>query len=120
MKNTKMAKGLGWFSIGLGLTQLVAPRWLGGAIGIGERPGLMRALGARELVTGVGVLAQSKPKVPMWGRVVGDLMDVALLATALRSGGTQKGRVAGATGMVLGVGLLDLLCARQLQQQTVY
>ena len=24
----QLAKGLGWFSIGLGLTQLLAPRWL--------------------------------------------------------------------------------------------
>jgi hypothetical protein len=115
MESRKMAKGLGWFSIGLGLTELVAPRWLGRTIGVGERTTLLRAMGAREVVTGVGVLSQRRPALGMWGRVAGDLLDMGLLVAALRSDYSQKGRVAGATGMVLGVGLLDLLCARQLQ-----
>ncbi|MFL6193213.1 MAG: hypothetical protein ACJ75H_03510 [Thermoanaerobaculia bacterium] len=117
MNDNKLAKGLGWFSIGLGLTQLLAPGWLGRKIGVGERTGLMRALGAREAMTGVGVLMQDRPAVPMWGRVAGDLMDMALLAAALRSPWNDRGRVAGAAGMVLGVGLVDLLCARSLQAE---
>ncbi len=42
-----LAVALGWFSIGVGLAQLLAPRALGRAIGIGEYPSLMRTLGAR-------------------------------------------------------------------------
>jgi hypothetical protein len=116
MKSKKLARGLGWFSIGLGLTQLLAPRWLGRQIGVGEKTGILRALGARETLTGLTLLVPAKEqrKIGMWGRVVGDVMDVALLAAALKSDRTEKGRVAGATGMVLGVGLLDLFCARQV------
>jgi hypothetical protein len=116
MTKLQLAKGLGWFSIGLGMTQLLAPRWLGQKIGIGERTGILRALGARETITGVGVLMEEKPTLSLWGRVVGDVMDVALLAAALKSPENERGRVAGATGMVLGVGLLDLACARMLQE----
>jgi hypothetical protein len=73
-------------------------------------------MGGREVVTGIGgVLAQRRPALGMWGRVAGDLVDLGLLATALKSNDAEKGRVAGATGAVLGVGLLDLMCARQLQ-----
>jgi hypothetical protein len=116
MTKLQLAKGLGWFSIGLGLTQLLAPDWLGRKIGVGERTGVMRALGAREAMTGITVLAQDKPALPLWGRVAGDLMDMALLAAALKAPENRKGRVAGAAGMVLGVGLLDLACARMLQE----
>jgi hypothetical protein len=115
MTKRQLAKGLGWFSIGLGLTQLLAPEWLGRKIGIGERTGVLRALGAREAMTGVGVLMQERPTLPLWGRVAGDVMDMALLAAALKSPENDRSRVAGATGMVVGVGLLDLACARMLQ-----
>jgi len=114
MNEMKLAKGLGWFSIGLGLTQLLAPGWLGRKIGIGEKTGLLRALGARETLSGVGLLMADKKSPGLWARVAGDVMDVALLAAALKSDRTERGRVAGATGMVLGVGLLDLMCARQV------
>jgi hypothetical protein len=115
-RQMQLAKGLGWFSIGLGLTQLLAPRWLEEKIGLrGDRAGLMRALGARETMAGMGVLLSDKPVGPLWGRVAGDAMDLALLGAALASPGNEKGRLAGATGMVVGVTLLDFACARMLQ-----
>jgi hypothetical protein len=117
MTEKKLANCLGWFSIGLGVTQLVAPRWLGEKIGVGDRAWLMRALGTREIMTGLGVLAQQpRPVLPMWGRVAGDLMDLALLGAALKSPYNDRGRVGVATGMVLGVGLADLAVARMLER----
>lgn len=113
MTEMQLAKGLGWFSIGLGLTQLIAPGWLGRKIGIGEETGLMRALGAREAMTGVGVLNPRTTHLGLWGRVAGDVMDLAILGLALKSPGTYKKRVAIATAMVLGVGLLDLMAAQR-------
>lgn len=113
-----LANGLGWFSIGLGATQLLAPRWLGQKIGLGDETGLMRALGAREVLTGIGILAQDQPTVPMWGRVAGDAMDLAILGLALRSANgysDQRRRLIGATVAVAGVGLLDFVTARGLQ-----
>lgn len=82
-----LAKALGWFSIGLGATQLLAPRRLARAIGVddGDRTVvLMRTLGAREMATGFAILAQ--PDNPAWlaARVGGDVMDLALLGKAMR------------------------------------
>ena len=118
MDQKKLAKGLGWFSIGLGLTEMLAPEWLARQIGVDEnRSALLRAMGAREAVTGVGVLVAERPTVGMCGRVAGDAVDLSLLGAALKSSRASKGRVIGALGMVLGVTLLDVLCARGMQEQ---
>jgi hypothetical protein len=116
MDSVKLAKGLGWFSIGLGLTEMLAPEWLARTIGVTEdRAGLLRAMGAREAATGMGVLMQDRPTGGMWGRVAGDAVDISLLTAAFKSSERGKGRLAGALGMVLGVTLVDVLCARSLQ-----
>src|SRR5262245_16197911 len=54
----QLSQALGWFSIGLGLTEILAPRALGRAIGIGNHPTVLRLLGMREIVSGVGLLSQ--------------------------------------------------------------
>jgi uncharacterized membrane protein len=110
----KMATALGWFSVGLGLTQLFAPRELARLIGVPERTGLMRACGIRELATGVGILTQERPAGWLWARVAGDLMDVALLARAMRSDEAEPGRVAAAMAAVVGVGAADWIAGQQL------
>lgn len=112
-----LSRLLGWFSIGLGVAEALAPDTL--ARLIGTRPNdrsrqLLRALGAREVVTGVGILA--KPHSAQWmrGRVAGDAMDMALLLNLLRATGTRRDRTAVASLAVLGVGALDLRAARAL------
>jgi hypothetical protein len=77
-----LARALGWFSLGLGLAQLAAPARVAQLIG---RPGdeddqkVMRLVGAREIASGFGILAQTKPTPWLWSRVGGDAMDLALL-----------------------------------------
>jgi hypothetical protein len=119
MREQQLAKGLGWFSIGLGLTEILAPEWLGRKIGMEDPPtGLLRFLGVRETVTGIAALSQSWPTVPIWGRVLGDVMDLAVLGAAYRSFNNERSRLTGAVAAVLGVTALDVLCARRLQQQS--
>jgi len=50
-------RSLAWFSIGLGVTQLLAPKALGRAIGVGEQSTIMRMCCMREIVSGVGLLS---------------------------------------------------------------
>ena len=117
MTDVQLAKGLGWFSIGLGLTEILAPGWLGRTTGLGEKTGLLRVFGAREAITGIGVLAQRRPALGLWGRVAGDLLDVSVVARELRSAsGARRRRLATTLGALLGVGALDLVCARMLQR----
>src|SRR4051794_18366711 len=42
-----LARGLGWFSIGLGLAELVAPRQLARFIGVTDNTTLIQAMGVR-------------------------------------------------------------------------
>ena len=117
----RVARGLGWFSIGLGLTQIAAPRGLARAIGVDDDDdtrNTLFALGLREIASGVGVLTRSESPVPMWARVGGDMMDLALLGRALRSDSNRTGRLAAATAAVVGVTVLDALTAQQLHGES--
>lgn len=105
-----VGKGLGLFSIGLGIAELVAPRRLARLIGIDDRgavPATLRAFGARELATGVGLLARPISSVGPWSRVAGDLLDLAMLALALRGKSVDRPRTFGAMAAVAGVAVLD-------------
>jgi len=108
-----LATGLGWFSIGLGLAEVLAPGPLGKLIGVPNNRTLMRFMGLREIAAGIGILSQERPAYWVWARVGGDVIDLALLGAALTTEGSQPGRVAGAAAAVAGVTALDILCSRQ-------
>jgi hypothetical protein len=112
----RLATGLGWFSIGLGAMEVLMPKATARLIGVKHRPALLRSLGAREIMSGVGILTSGKQHQGswVWSRVAGDAMDLTLLGAALDSRKSRKGQVATAIVAVLGVMALDLLCARQL------
>jgi uncharacterized membrane protein len=109
-------EALGWFSIGLGLAELAAPRFLARTIGVpGEYPILFRVLGLREVLSGLGILARRQPAVWMRSRVWGDMMDLALLGAWLAAPRGRPERLLTAMAAVAGVTWLDLLCSRQLE-----
>jgi uncharacterized membrane protein len=113
----RLATGLGWFSIGLGLAELLAPSAVATLIGIrnrGRSNVLIRLYGIRELGAGIGILAQSRPTGWLWGRVAGDAADLGSLGWALGQGSTDKTRAAIATAAVSGVTALDVLSAKSL------
>src|SRR5829696_8052936 len=111
----KLAKGLGWFSIGLGLAELLAPRAIANISGVSNRrTGLIRLYGLREIASGITIFAQEKPTEGVWSRVVGDALDLASLGMAAASPNAKKGRIAFATANVLAVTTLDVMCAMQL------
>jgi uncharacterized membrane protein len=119
-RNERLANGLGWFSIGLGLAQILSPGGVARLIGVNDgakNRGLMRAIGVREIATGVGILAKSRPAGWVRARVGGDMMDLTLLGAALRSDDSEKNRVALATAAVLGVTALDVLCSGRLSDK---
>jgi len=109
-----LAQGLGWFSIGLGLAELLAPRSIARALGMEERTALIRAYGAREVAAGVGILTQRNPTPWLWGRVAGDALDLATLAGGLDGRNPRRENVGIALAAVAGVTILDVLCARAL------
>src|SRR5690349_12908058 len=111
----KLARGLGWFSIGLGLTELLAPKAIAKICGVSNaHTGLIRVYGLREIAAGVMIFSQKNPAAGMWSRVAGDALDLATLGKAFASPSASKGRVAFATANVAVVTALDLIAAKQL------
>src|SRR3954470_1376906 len=119
-KSDSLASGLGWFSVGLGLAQLTMPHRVAELVGVEPDDNtlrLMRSLGMRELTSGVGILTQPKPAGWVQSRVIGDLMDLALLGAAMTRDKNNRGRTLAATVAVLGVAGLDLMCSRELSKE---
>ena len=115
----RVARGLGWFSIGLGLAELLTPRLIARLCGgQGRHTGLIRLYGLREIAAGLMIFSQgNKPAGGVWSRVAGDALDLATLAAAAVNPRTNKAGVAFATVNVLGVTALDVLCAQELSRQ---
>ena len=109
-----MAQGLGLFSLALGAAELLAPRQLARVLDLQGQEHLLQLYGLREIGTGLGILA-SRNKAPwLWGRVAGDVLDLATLGSAMRQS-RRKEAVAVAIGSVAMVTTLDIACARALQ-----
>ena len=87
-----LGHALGWFSMGLGLTELLAPKVLTRWLGMEGKEGLVRAYGARELASGVLCLSVNKD-YGAYSRVAGDMLDLATLATAYNDENPKKGNV---------------------------
>jgi hypothetical protein len=110
-----LAQGLGWFSIGLGIVELAAPGKLARFLGMKERTELIRTYGAREILTGVGILSQDDPVPWLWGRVGGDALDLSTLAMGFRHDHPRRpDNVDLAIAAVAGVMALDLICVQAL------
>jgi uncharacterized membrane protein len=104
-----LARGLGAFSVGLGVAELAAPRAIQRLIGIdacSRNDVIVRALGAREVAHGVGIFARPRS---VWTRLIGDVIDVAFVGLALADHDNDRRRLLPALGALLGVGALDAL-----------
>jgi uncharacterized membrane protein len=117
-----LARGLGVFSLALGVAELAMPKLLARAIGIESGPKttlLTRLMGAREIAAGVAVLLAPKSPLPLWMRVAGDAVDLSLLALATPQR-TSGLRLLGAFAAVGGVTALDIAAGIKNQQHRVH
>ena len=107
----RLARGLGYVSIALGLAELLAPRAVGRSIGLEGRETLIRACGAREIATGVAILASHDPTPWVWGRIGGDALDLMTLGTAMTDADDDERRSLSLTAVaVAGLAALDVAC----------
>lgn len=110
----RLAKGLGWFSIGLGVPQVLAPGRMNRLIGVEDSRQnrvVMRAMGVRELAGAPGILDRPRPSSFLFARVAGDALDLGLLGAALRAKGSTRARVVAAAAAVAGVTVLDVMAS---------
>src|SRR5439155_311618 len=111
------AYGLGLFSIGLGLAELIGGKRIARMLGMERSSKLVRGFGARELAAGGALLTQPAHSMNSWMRVAGDAMDLAALGLAARKSRKQKA-VLSSIAVVAAVTALDVLTARGLDKTT--
>ena len=107
-----VASFLGWFSIGLGLAEVLAPKQVARLIGIEneeDHTTLLRAYGMRELAAGLGIVLRPKPTYWLWNRVIGDGIDLATLGRAMKNPENDRTRLTAVTLAVLGITALDII-----------
>lgn len=116
MNAEQVARGLGWFSVGLGTLEVVAPGTLIRFLGVQEeRTSIVRAYGLRELVAGVGLLTQPAAATTwVWARVAGDVLDIATLGSATTGNPTARKRTGNTLAMLTAITVVDVLVARAL------
>jgi uncharacterized membrane protein len=111
-----LTRALGWLSLGLGVASLAAPQTVAQTVGLesdGRTQGLLRAVGLREIVTGLGILMSPSPTPWLKARVAGDAMNLALLTSAMSSPRADRQRVQTALAATLGIAALDALGSSQ-------
>jgi hypothetical protein len=112
-----LARGLGWFSLGLGALEVLAPEKLDRLLGTGDHEMVTRFYGLREIAAGLGILLSDDPTPWVWGRVAGDALDLASLGPALEPENPQRGVAAAAFGNVALITALDIFCAAALSRR---
>ena len=109
-----LARFLGYFSLGLGMAEILAPRAVARLSGV-RQEGLLRAYGLREITSGIGILSSSRPTTWLWARVLGDALDLAAAGQNFAEAGSdRRGRLVATAAALAGVAALDILCATQL------
>lgn len=116
MNDVQLSKFLGWFSLGLGAFELLAPRRIVRTLGVGS-PCLVQAFGAREVAAGLMVLGKPDTAMPVWSRVAGDALDAAVLVAGLGYENRRRGSAAAAMAFVLGAAALDVAVATALTRR---
>lgn len=107
----RLGRALGWFSLGLGLTELIAPRALTRALGLDGHEALVRAYGAREIGAGIVSLSTER-SLGLWGRVAGDALDIATVMLAVGRNNPKRHNARVALTVLAGVALIDLVAAQ--------
>ena len=111
----KLARGLGWFSLVLGITEILAPRLVARAAGVGGNSTIIRSMGLREIVSGIGLLTARRQSPWIWARVAGDAIDVVTLGRAANIKRRPDAfRMAAAFTQLVGITALDIHAARSL------
>ena len=111
------AQCLGWASIAVGLTEILAPGHLEKTMGVGngQVTGILRVLGVREIMHGIDILAHKDPTPGVWSRVFGDLLDGVLLGAAATRTKKPEG-LAAVFAAVTPLVLADMIFAPRLSK----
>jgi hypothetical protein len=108
----RLIRGLGWIAVAMGLAAL-APKRASRLFGLGDRSGLMRAIGARDFVIGLGLLSGRRRALWLQLQALADAVDATIVARGLRSGAVARRRGVAWLVFALGSGVFGWYQARQ-------
>jgi uncharacterized membrane protein len=111
----RLARRLGWASMGLGVVQLAVPDVVRRVGGVEDSPWarvLVPLVGVREWFHAATLLGSRRPAPWVWTRVAGDAVDLTALGCAVaRRSGPRRRRVVASTTAVAGLTAVDLYTA---------
>lgn len=108
---------LGQNAIGLGLWGLLAPGSVNRFLGLSNSTLNTRVLfGAREMASGMTLFTDPTSTSALWGRVAGDIFDIAVLSGLTYRANPKRGNAKLALGVVLAVSALDLVAAVRMSK----
>src|SRR4051812_23177683 len=114
-KPDRLARGLGWASLGLGVFQLAAPnavRRMSGADDSSLARVMVPMVGVRELFHAAVLLGSRLPQPWVWTRVAGGVTDLTTLGRAVaHRRGARRRRAMAVTAVVAGITVVDLYTA---------
>lgn len=117
MNSKTIAYGLGWFSIGLGLAELITSRGIARRLEAEGSEKLIKGFGVREIVAGLGLLQAPAHSARSWNRVAGDGMDLIALGAAATKA-PRNPWVWGSLAFVVAATAIDVITARALDRET--
>jgi hypothetical protein len=112
----RLANALGWFSLALGAAELMAPKPMAQWLGMRHGAPILKTYGAREIASGMGILATRNKAPAMWSRVAGDALDMASLVSVAIERPSKRRNAGIALAAVAGVAALDIACAVALSR----
>lgn len=116
----QVARFMGYFSVGLGLSEVLATKGLTEYFGMEERARVVRAFGIREIVAGIGLLSQpqsgSHYGAWMWARAGGDALDLVAIGMGCTPDNPKRVRAGVAWAVVAAITALDIVCAVRLSR----
>ncbi len=110
-----LVHALGWASIAMGMT-LLAPSRAARLFGLGSRPRLMIAIGARDLAIGLGLLNSRHPARWLRVQALADAIDAVIVGVGLLKGTVARWRGFGWVVVALASGGAGLVHAARLDK----
>lgn len=115
MDEHKLARGIGWLSVVVGLQLIVAPKSGTRNFGMGERPTLGRVMGVRDLVVGAGLLRGRDTRTWLLARGINDAVDAAIILGGAASGAFPRDKALVGITIATSLSVVSLLLARRLR-----
>ncbi|QIN79720.1 hypothetical protein GBA65_15595 [Rubrobacter marinus] len=114
MDERKLARGIGWLSLAVGLQLVVAPTSATRPFGMGDSPTLGRIMGVRDLVVGAGLL-RGDTRTWLLARGINDAADAAIVLGGMATGAFPRNRAPVGLTIATSLSVASLLLAGRLK-----